>query len=160
MELLAVHYTSAVPGLALRTWRRMEEFCERYESESDINMLFDEFMNSYFSDSPYMIPFVIVDNGEIIAHAVVTMENYYGNKYINIFQHWKNRGCTIPSDLYTEFFSTIKKWGELHGTDRVRLWARNESVARLFRRGLGFERDEKVIMNSSLSLLEKRMTDR
>jgi len=159
VKIQQVHFAFNNPGLIKRLWDRVSEFCRRYESESDREILFEEMMANYFNSNPRMLMFVCLDDEEnIVGHLIATIDEYYGSKFITIHQYWKDPGIKIPDNLKAEVFIALGRWGELCGTDKVRVWARNSTVANLFEK-YGFERDKKIIMNASIKDVANRLAE-
>lgn len=159
MELVLVHYSSARPELMLPAWSRIKEFCMRYESDADHAILFEEVTRNYFSATPNMLIYVGLIGGEIAAHAVATIDNYYGHKCVNLLQYWKQDEVKVPDEVKIAVLVDLIRWGKEAGTDKLRIWARNEEIANIFERKYGFKRDQRIIMNTSLTEMADRIAE-
>lgn len=160
MEVYLVHYSTDHPNLLKRLLERIEQFCSRYESEANPDIFFEALTESYYSVSPGFLMFAGIEDGKMIGHAVYSMENFYGHKYVNMMQYWVDPDCKIDYKFKEKVFRDVKVWADEAGTDDVRIWARNEQVAELFEKVYGFERSEKVIMETSLVKVADRIAER
>jgi hypothetical protein len=159
MELLRVHYSLNGRGYLREFIRRVERFCEKYESESDLDVLFESITESYYSDRPGIICYLGVENGISVAHSMISLEQFFGHHYINMLQYWRDPSVKVPYKIKEMVFREIIKWGREMGIDDMRIWARNEEVAQLFENVYGFERSEHIIMNASLEKVADRIAE-
>lgn len=159
MNLFLVHSTTDHPNLLKPMLERIEKFCDRFGSEADPNIFFEAIARSYFSETPDMLLFAAVQEGNIVAHALYTFENFYGHKYVNMMQYWVDEECKVSYQFKEMVFRDVAAWAKEIGTDDVRIWARNEEVADLFEKVYGFERSEKVIMDTSLKKVADRIAE-
>lgn len=144
MKFLVLNYHWGQRGLLFEYLQRIKSFCERYGTDADVIVMMEYITGMYYNKTPSMMLFVIVDEDEkIIAHALVSIEDFFGSKYINILQY--ERDEKFPGDEKKKFFDFITEWGLTNGADRIKIQARNEAVAGLFEK-YGFSRSERVLM--------------
>jgi hypothetical protein len=158
LELQLVHYSFNNAGVIRKAWDRINEFCQKYESEADLDILFEDVMQNYFSSSPRMLIFVLLDNEEIVAHMLVTLDEYYGSRFITIQQYWKDPGVKIPMEIRIAVFQKMGQWGKDNGVSQLRIWAKDSDTADHFEK-YGFTRDQKIIMNTSLKNVADRLAE-
>lgn len=146
MRLLTVNaHAGGVSGFLIPLCNRVKDFCKDFDSDADPDILAEAVAEAYFRETPGLLPFIVEEDGEIVAHAIVTVESYYGNINVNIPQFQKNKGTTIPPEIYEQFFTLITSWAKANGAGEIRMTARNKAVARVLGR-LGFYESERVFM--------------
>ena len=158
-ELHIVHHSTDFRHLLLPAWERIKNFCNKYESDADQAIFFEEICKSYWSDSPTIVVYVGLLDDEVKAHAVVTIDNYYGHISLNLLQYWRDEDVRVPQWIKERVVYDMMQMGKDLGVDKLRVWARNEDVANFFVDYYGFERDKKIILNTSLAGFANRLAE-
>lgn len=159
MDVQLVHSTVGNTELLLELGTRAGEFCGRFDSEADPGLLFAEIAENHFSDFPSMLCFVGHVDGEMKAHVIFRIENFMGHRFVNVMQYWHDDGAQVPVEFKHDVFEIVLNWAASAGIDDVRIWARNEGVAKIFEGIYGFRRREIVIMDASLREIANRMSE-
>lgn len=151
MKIIIVH--ASTPG-ARSYFRcaldRIVDFCRKYESEADPELMYSEVCRNFFLENPSMVVFVgLNERGAIVAHLLAAIEEYFGNRRVTVLQYWKDHGESIGLDQKAEVLEAVAQWGQRCGATEMKIYARNEQVAQIFEK-YGFKRDKKVIMNAPL----------
>jgi hypothetical protein len=145
MNLVIVnsHFNS---GYLIQVMERVRNFCIQFESDANPDIFCEAVAEAYFRENPGLYSFAVVDDaGKVVAHAIVTVENYYGTITINIPQFWKDKGVQIPGELYDRFFELVIGLAKANKATKIRMSARNSAVARVLGR-LGFKDTGRVVM--------------
>lgn len=152
MKVVNVHASNPeARGLLRPLVERIIDFCIKYESEADPEIMYEEIVKSYVMPSPPMALFAAVDDdGKIVSHMVATIEVFFGSRSVSILQYWKDDEVKVPDEMKFQVFEALRDWGEACGATRFRVYARNEVVAKIFETKYGFQRDRKVMMNTPL----------
>jgi len=148
MKVQVMHVTQQETHALLRTaLERVMAFVSMNESDADPEILYAELSSAYFQPNPTTMMWVgLNDDGAIVAHMVATIDNYYGGRFVTIHQLWKDPGEEITKKQRSEMFGSLFEWGASHGCQDVRVYAINETVARVFEEGYGFVRTKRVML--------------
>jgi len=149
VNITLIHSTHGRRGLLMQFCDRLRKFCVKYGSDANPDALAEAAAQAYFSDTPGMLCFAIVEDGKIVAHAIVTLEGYYGKVSVNIPQFWKDPGTKIDNEIYREFFRFVSGWARYNGADVIRMTARSGAVATVLAKH-GFTETGRVLMSRPL----------
>ena len=133
---------------------RIVKFCEQFETEADVDELFEHIIRNHISPEPTALIFVDVDeNDEIKAHMLANIESYFNSRNVTITQYWKDKGHSIPKRDIEMVLDNLRSWGKNNGATKLRIFARNEAVSRVLSR-YGFRRPNRVEMISTEGMSE------
>lgn len=123
--------------------KRIRDFCVIYDSMIDVAS-FDEFLRmSFVSAKPTaLIVAGLDDDGFVCGHLVAVSERWFNKPVVTILQ--LEADDRISPAVWQEVLQSLKLFAAAHGAEQFQLAARNEAVARLFRR-YGFKND-KILM--------------
>lgn len=152
MQLVFVHSTNASSRVYLKqVTDRVVDFCNKFDSDADPNVLFEAVTRSFYDPSPSLLLLAAVnDAGCVVAHLIGSMEEYFGSRYVNVLQFWKDSGVTLPAELKEKAAGALVAWGHANGTDTLRVWARNRWVAEHLKKDYSLVEEERVILSAPL----------
>lgn len=128
--------------------QRIRSFSQYHEGIGNPDALARAMEINFISDEPVLLALIIVDDdGQVIAHALVSLDEWLGTKYITLQQYQTDRA--IPRDRINEGLRYIENWGRLRGAEEARAVVDGEKLQRAYKIFLGLK-PYKMIMNKSL----------
>lgn len=138
---------------------RIIEFCEKYGSDADPGRLIRSVATNYIAEPPILRAFGFVEtkkfeDGTAIStlrgHVLVEVDEWAGRRCLTVVQFEIDHGYGITPELLQHGRSVLDEWARLEKATDVRIVARNEAVARLFRSRYGYE-PRGVLMKKAVS---------
>lgn len=119
-------------------WKRIAEFCEKYDSDAHAPTLWQTLVENFASPGPQSIPILLLnDKGEAIGHLLVCIEDWVGRRVCSIVQ--LEVDGVLSTEVVGPAYDWVKRWAMAQGCEILQCFARNDVVARLFRQKYGFE---------------------
>ena len=105
------------------------------ESDADPDLLYIDLVANFLSENPQKLMMIVVDDQDkIVAHLLAAIEYYYGYTYLTIMHFWKNHNVSLAEIYKGDAWEFVLRWGQANGAKKVRAFARNKYVARLFKK--------------------------
>jgi len=112
LEKIKIHrfscYNHKSWALMPKVLDRIKLFCDKYDTETKPAILIPQIRQMFATDSPYLGLWGIIDeNGEIIGHILVTVEQYCNEPFLLIMQ----AECVNNIEITKKTFNEVIKWG-------------------------------------------------
>ncbi len=123
---------------------RVKNFCSKYDTDTDGIGLCRLLEAHFIADDPKFIMLAAVKNGEMVGHALASVEYYYGRKFLNII-HLELDEAVNRDDL-NRGFEAMLSWGMLQGAEEVRISTSTRPKAKMLKRFYGFKPHRMVMV--------------
>jgi hypothetical protein len=129
---------------------RVKRFCVDIASDYPPAELARVVETHFASDKPLVVVMVgIGPDGAMVGHIVASIETWGRRKVLVIMQYDKDGMGKIPIELLRAGLESIEEWGRMHGCEKTRVFALNETWARGLEIFYGFKR-AKILMERDL----------
>jgi len=128
--------------------RRVARFCQRYGSEADVPLLLRAIEVNFTSEEPFCLGAVGLRGNRVVGHVFASVDDWFGVRFLTLVQF----EIDVPGfdrHALRVAFSRILAWGKTKGCRKAQLLARDERLARYFKRVWGFKPD-KILMRGEL----------
>ena len=127
--------------------KRVYEFCQKYDSDANTPQLLGSIKQSFVHPTPGIIGMLLLMNGKVTGHLLVTLEEWMGCRMATIVQIESD--VPLTHDIVDGPFEFLNDWAVFSGARYFQCLARNDTVARLFSQKYGFQR-QRVLMRKRL----------
>jgi hypothetical protein len=134
-------------ALMSKVLKRITDFCERHGTDIPAKTITKALASHFISDAPMIATWAILDDMELIGHAVVSVEDQHGTCILSFLQ-WE-MDAHIERDLLRNAFKEVCDFGIKRGATWVQMVTFNEQLQHLFAREWGFK-THRIIMRRSL----------
>lgn len=129
---------------------RAVKFAEKYDNDCVPEVLWHTITHNFGKQNPEMLVLAAIEDDKVVGHLLCRIVNNDGTLIALITQleiDQKDREGREQTML--DGMGLVRDFATLWGAERVRCWARNEKVAKLFVR-FGFEPKDYVLMDRAL----------
>lgn len=127
---------------------RITEFCHKYSTDSNPQMLTEAYVAHFVAEHPDMLAMVGLNGeGRLCGHILVSVDTWFDHKYLTILQY--QHDDAIPQGLLEAVFDKLKAWGEERGCTQMQVLAQDEKRARAFQRFYRFRR-HRILMRRGI----------
>lgn len=126
-------------GLMEQARPRIRKFCERYDTDSDPNILIQSVDDHFAMTSPQVIVMVAAIGAAVVGHLLACIDTWCAKKYVTILQYEIDKGSNIPRDLLRAGFDVLGEWGEMHGARDFQAQVRDSKMEIIFSRFFNFK---------------------
>ena len=131
---------------------RAVRFAEKYDNDCVPEVLWHTITHNFGKKNPEMLILAAIENDKVVGHLLCRIINNDGTLIALITQleiDKDDRGGR--EDTMLGGMDLVAEFATYWGAERVRCWARNEKVAKLFVR-FGFEPKDYVLMDRGLEV--------
>lgn len=152
LQILVVERTCRVSWAYMTTaLDRIRAFCEKYDSDANVETLFDNIIVNFASGKPVVIPLLLLDrDGTVRGHMLLTIEDWMGCRMATIIQLEVDHETPLTIEVIQPAYDWVEGWAQKQGAQFLQCFARNEMVERLFRQRYGFD-TKRILMRKKLA---------
>lgn len=131
---------------------RSVKFAEKYDSDCNPEVLWHTITQSFVKQNPDMLVLAAVEEEKVVGHLLCRIVNNDGMLIALITQlEIDSENRELREETMQDGMAVINNFAVAWGAERVRCWARDEKVAKLFER-FGFKPKDYVLMDRGLEV--------
>jgi hypothetical protein len=131
---------------------RAVKFAEKYDNDCVPEVLWHTITHNLGKQNPEMLVLAAIEDNKVVGHLLCRIVNNDGTLIALITQLEIDREDREGREqTMLDGMGLVHDFAVLWGAERVRCWARNEKVAKLFER-FGFEPKDYVLMDRGLEV--------
>ena len=138
---------------------RAVRFAKKYDIDCVPETLFHTITHAFMAQNPEMLVLAAIERGKVVGHLLCRVINNDGTMIclitqLEIDEKYRNdRELTMMQGM-----EVIGQFASAWNCQRIRCWARDEKVAKLFER-FGFKPKDYVLMDRPLEVENEKSTD-
>jgi hypothetical protein len=126
---------------------RVRALSEQLEGVGDPGILCRAIELNFMADDPQIIAIVAVDDGQLVGHAILSLDHWLGHKYVMVQQYQLDKA--LSREAVRKHIAKIEEWGRNHGAVELRALVTGDTLERAYRAFYGFQRKQ-VLMTRSI----------
>jgi hypothetical protein len=131
---------------------RATRFADKYDTDCDPEVLWHTITQSFVQQNPEMLVLAAVEGKKVVGHLLCRIINNDGTMIALITQlEIDSKKREGREETMADGMATVHTFAKAWGCQRVRCWARDEKVAKLFTR-FGFKPKDYVLMDIGLEV--------
>lgn len=128
------HSWPLVPAVCARIAR----FCRQYHSDADQEEIVTVYQHNFMMPDPKIIAIVALDNDRLIAHLLISLDQWMGEKVATILQYEQEEDAQIPPEILQRTFAWVRNWAAEHGASHLQCLVRHPKLSKAFATHYGF----------------------
>ena len=141
MTVVALHRANPIArGLMPQLLARVRALSEQLEGVGDPGILCRAIELNFMADDPQIIALVAVDDGQLVGHAILSLDHWLGHKYVMVLQYQLDEA--LPREIVREQMAKVEEWGRNHGAVEMRALVTGDNLERAYRSFYGFQRKQ------------------
>lgn len=116
---------------------RVRKFRANYEHFGDVEKLCRVIEAHFLTDDPGVMLVVGVEDGVVVGHLLLSVDEWCGYKYVTIQQYEWDKA--LPREEVKQHLALVEKWARLKGAGEIRVVAEGPVRERAYRAFYGFK---------------------
>lgn len=116
---------------------RVRAFRANYEHYGDVERLVRVIEAHFLTDDPDVLLIVGVEDGKVMGHMLLTLDEWLGSKFVTIQQYEVD--VALPREELRAHLALVETWARHKGAGEIRIIAEGPVRERAYRAFYGFE---------------------